>query len=156
MAAKSNMAPESAERELIITRVFDAPRALVFKAWTDADSQARWLGPKGFTTISCEIDARPGRRYRLGMRAPDGTAHWLCGVCREIVEPQRIVSTSAWEGPDGNPGPETLLTLTFDDLGGKTRLTLRQSGFESVTVRDEHRAGWTSNLDRLADYLASA
>jgi uncharacterized protein YndB with AHSA1/START domain len=156
MAAISNVAMESAACELVITRVFDAPRALVFKAWTEADMQARWLGPKGFTTILCEIDARPGGRYRLGMHAPDGTAHWLCGVCREIIEPQRLVSTSAWEGPDGKLGPETLLTLTFEDLGGRTRLTMRQTGFESVTARDAHRVGWTSNLDRLAEYLATA
>ena len=156
MAATTNVAMGSAELELVITRVFDAPRSLVFRAWTDADMQAGWLGPNGFTTISCEIDARPGGRYRLGMRAPDGTAHWLCGVCREIIEPELLVSTSAWEGPYGKLGPETLLRLTFEDLEGKTRLTLRQTGFDSVPAREAHRGGWTSNLDRLAEYLAMA
>ena len=112
--ATSSVAKEIGERELTITRVFDAPRDLVFKAGLTR-RQARWLGPKGFTTISVQMEGRVGGSYRLGMRAPDGSAHWLCGVHREIVEPERLVFTSYWEDANGQPGHETLITLTFDD-----------------------------------------
>ena len=150
-------ATQTAERELVITRVFDAPRTLVFKAWTEAERQAQWLGPKGFTTISCKIDARPGGAYRFGMRSPAGTDHWLQGVVREIVEPERFVCTSSWADANGNPTrPETILTLTFEDLEGKTKLTLHQAIFESVSARDEHGVGWNSAFDCLAEYLAAA
>jgi len=155
MGLANSAAEESEERELTITRVFDAPRDLVFKAWAEPERQAQWLGPKGFTTISVQMDGHVGGSYRLGMRAPDGSAHWLCGVHREIVEPQRLVFTSYWEDADGKPGHETLITLTFADEGGKTRLTLHQVGFESVTSRDMHHGGWSSNLDKLAEYLAT-
>ncbi|HXN86875.1 MAG TPA: SRPBCC domain-containing protein [Candidatus Binataceae bacterium] len=156
MASASSAVVESTERELTITRLFYAPRDLVFKAWSEPERQAQWLGPKGFSTISVQMEGRVGGSYRLGMRAPDGSAHWLCGVHREIVEPERLVFTSYWEDADGKPGHETLITLTFEDVGGKTKLTLYQTGFESVTSRDQHHGGWSSNLDKLADYLATA
>lgn len=157
MGAATGANAQMAERELVITRIFDAPRSLVFKAFTEEDRQAQWLGPKGFTTISCRIDARPGGTYRFGMRSPAGTDHWQQGVIREIVPPERFVSTYAWTDANGNPTrPETILTLTFEELDGKTKLTLRQGIFESVTARDEHRGGWSTALDCLAEYLATA
>ncbi len=154
MVAQSNAAvAESAERELVITRIFEAPLSLVFKAWTEPERQMRWLGPQGFTALSCQMDIRPGGRYRIGMRSPQGTDHWVQGVYREIVDRERLVYTWAWEDAEGKPGHETLVTVTFAEHGGKTRLTLHQAVFESVTARDAHRGGWTSILDRLAEYL---
>jgi uncharacterized protein YndB with AHSA1/START domain len=90
------------------------------------------------------------------MRSPEGTNHWLRGVYREIVEPERLVFTYAWEDAEGNPGHEMLVTVTFADLGGKTKLTMHQAVFESFTARAEHQSGWTECLDRLAAYLARA
>lgn len=139
--------------ELVLTRLIDAPRRLVFKAWTQPEHVARWWGPKGFTTIHCDMDIRVGGAYRCAMRSPQGTDYWKRGVYRELVEPDRIVFTFAWEDADGNPGPELLTTVTFDDESGKTRLTLRQSGFTSVERRDDHMGGWTSCLERFADYM---
>ena len=156
MDARTSVAARSAEPALIITRVFDAPRRLVFKAWTQPDRAARWWGPHGFTTISCEMDVRPGGAWRRCMRAPDGTEHRKRGVYREVIEPERLVFTYADEDGDGHPGPETLVTVTFADLGSKTELTLHQADFESVTARDAHRGGWTSCLERFAEYLANA
>src|SRR5271154_968197 len=114
------------DRDLVITRVIDAPRPLVFRAWTDPDQIARWWGPKGYVTIDHDMDVRPGGAYRFRMRSPEGTDHRKRGVYREIVEPERVAFTFAWEEADGRLGNETLITVTFEDLGGKTRLTLRQ------------------------------
>jgi uncharacterized protein YndB with AHSA1/START domain len=156
MAARNNAAAESAEQALVITRIFDAPRSLVFNAWTDPEHLVHWLGPQGFTGTIVKMDVRPGGAYRFHMRSPEGTDHWRRGVYREIVEPERLVFTSAWEDAEGKPGHETLVTVTFADLGGKTKLTLRQAVFELVTSRDAHQGGWNSSLDCLAEYLAKA
>ena len=156
MAARSNAATESAERELLITRVFNAHRSLVFKAWTEPQHLVHWWGPQGFTLPSCTMDLRPGGTYRFCMRSPEGVDHWLQGIYREIMEPERLVFTYAFEDATGKPGHETLVTVTFAELGEKTKLTVHQAVFESVTVRDEHVRGWTEALDRLAGYLTQA
>jgi len=157
MAARSNaVVTEQTERELIIERVFDAPRELVFKCWTDPEHLARWIGPKGFsgTIVACEL--REGGNFRAHMHGPDGQDHWQQGVFREIVPPERIVRTYCWMDADGRPTrPETLLTVTFADVGGRTRLTLHQAVFESVSACDDHRRGWSSSLDKLAEYIAT-
>ena len=144
-----------ADRTISITRMIDAPRPLVFKAWTEPGQIDRWWGPKGFVTIDHDMDIRPGGAYRFRMRSPAGTEHRKRGVYREIVEPERIVFTFAWEQPDGRVGPETLLTVTFEEVGGKTRLTLRQGVFDSAETRHSHASGWTSCLERFAEYMAS-
>jgi uncharacterized protein YndB with AHSA1/START domain len=156
MAARNSAVAESAERELVITRIFDAPRSLVFKAWTDPEHLVHWLGPQGFTGTIMQMVARPGGAYRFHLRGPEGDDHWSQGVYREIVEPERLVMTRNWADAHGNPtSPETLLTVTFEEHGGKTKLTLHQAIFESVTARDLHRGGWHSSLDRLAEYLVT-
>jgi uncharacterized protein YndB with AHSA1/START domain len=146
----------AAQRELAITRIFDAPRDLVFKCWTEPEHVARWMGPRGFFSTVLDYDLRPGGSYRFHMRAPDGNDHWQQGVFQEIVPPERLVRTYCWADANGNPTrPETLLTLTFADLGGKTKLTLHQAVFESVSARDQHQGGWSSSLDRLTEYLTT-
>ena len=142
-----------ADRELVVSRLIDAPRALVFKAWTQPEHVARWWGPQGFTTIHCDMDIRVGGKYRCGMRSPQGTEHWRAGVYREIVEPERIVFTFAWEDAQGNPGHELLTTVTFEERGVKTLLTLHQGIFETTEGRDDHVRGWTSCLERFAGYI---
>jgi uncharacterized protein YndB with AHSA1/START domain len=141
------------ECELVITRLIDAPRTLVFKAWTQPEHIARWWGPRGFTTIACQMDVRINGGYRFGMRSPQGAELWKRGVYREIVEPERIVFTFAWEDADGKPGHELLTTVTFIEEGTKTRLTLHQAQFTTTQRRDEHVSGWTSCLERFADYI---
>jgi uncharacterized protein YndB with AHSA1/START domain len=155
MAATAEIATAAAESELVITRVIDAPRRLVFKMWTEPEHLVRWWGPRGFTTISGRMDVRPGGAWFRLMRAPDGTQDRRRGVYREVVVPERLVFTYASEDAEGNPGPETLVTVTFADLNGKTRLTLRQAPFETVAARDSHRGGWTGCLERFAEYLAA-
>lgn len=144
------------DRTLVIKRVLDAPRELVFAAWTNPAQASQWWGPRGFATQYCEMDVRVGGAWRRGMRSPAGTEHRSRGVYREIACPERLVFTFAWErgGAPGH-GPETVVTVTFIDLGGgRTEVTLRQEEFATVEGRDDHEKGWSSTLERLADYLA--
>lgn len=142
--------------ELIIKRVFDAPRSLVFQAWTEREHLKRWEGaPVGYTVTTDESDIRPGGKFRVCMRSPEGVDHWLQGVYTEIVPPERLAFTHTWLRRDGTPGVETLVTITFADLGTKTELTLHQTGFDTVASRDSHNGGWNSTFDRLAEYLAN-
>jgi len=91
-----------AEREIVITRVFDAPRDRVFKAWTEPERVMRWGGPNGFTTPVCKIDLRPGGVFHNCMRSPEGRDFWSKGVYREIVAPERIVCTDFFSDAEGD------------------------------------------------------
>ncbi len=144
---------EPAERVLKITRTFDAPRSLVFQVWTRPEHWARWLGPREFTAPFCEMDFRSGGAYRACIRSLEGHDYWMRGIYREIVEPERIVFTFAWEDEKGERGHETLVTVTFAEQNGKTTLTFHQAVFESAADRDSHREGWSECLDRLEAYL---
>src|SRR5688500_14609188 len=115
------------ERELVITRVFDAPRDLVWRAWTEPARIKQWSAPKVFTSPVAEGELRPGGAWKYCMRKPDGTDLWLAGVYREIDEQKRLVCTHAWLDEHGDPGPETLVTVIFVERGGKTEMTSRQS-----------------------------
>ena len=156
MDAKSNTMTTSTERELVITRVFTAPRRLVFKAWTEPERIKEWWGPRGFTTLSCEMDRRPGGAWRVRSRSPEGKDYVSQGMFRELVEPERLVFTYAWVDAEGKPGHETLVTVTFAEQSGKTVLTFHQGVFESITSRDEHEEGWSSAFELLAEYQAKA
>ena len=144
------------ERTLVIERVFDAPRELVFRMWTDPQHAANWWGPEGMDVTSLEMDVRPGGAWRKCMRA--GTRdYWRRGVYREVVEPERLVFTYFSDDPNSDPAHETVVTVTFEeDAPGRTRLTLRQALFESVAARDSHGRGWSTCVDRLSRYLQGA
>ncbi|MBA3354053.1 MAG: SRPBCC domain-containing protein [Blastocatellia bacterium] len=143
----------SSDRELVIDRVFDAPRAIVFEAWTRAEHLVRWFGPSEFTLPSCEIDFRIGGSYRFCMRSPEGEDHWVWGEYREIVEPERIVMTWNRDDAKGEIWSSTVVTLSFAEDGGRTSFTLHQSLFETVPYRDEHGIGWGQALDRLDSHV---
>jgi uncharacterized protein YndB with AHSA1/START domain len=143
------------DRDLVLTRLIGAPRSLVFKAWTDPSHIARWWGPKGFVTIDHEMDVRPGGSYQFRMRGPDGVDLRKRGVYQEIVAPERVVFTFAWADEHGRPGNQTLITVTLEDRGAQTLLTLRQENFDNVENRDSHVVGWTSCLERFAEYMIS-
>jgi len=142
------------ELELLITRVFDAPRARVWQAWADPEQMKQWSAPRGFTIPVSEGELRPGGKWRACMRKPDGTDLWLGGVYREVIEPERMVFTHAWDDQNGKPGPETLVTVTFIERGGKTEMNFRQTGFDSAGERDGHAGGWSECFDRLDEILA--
>jgi uncharacterized protein YndB with AHSA1/START domain len=155
------MSTQSAGREIVITRVFDAPRALVWRAWTDPTEMMRWWGPEHFTTPVIEIDLRVGGRFRYCMRAPDGKDYWGVGVYREVAAPERLVYTDSFADENGNVVPathygmaadypmETLVTVMFAEHDGKTTMTLRHAGQPVSTDEDTAEAGWSSMLDKL-------
>ncbi len=149
-----------AERELTITRVFDAPRDLVFRAWTDARNLAQWWGPKNFTNPVCEIDARVGGKLRIHMRAPDGTVYPMKGEIREVVAPERLVFTNIALDAAGNHLLEGLTTVTFAEEGGKTKMTLRTHAAAVVEYAAAYlqgmEAGWTQSIDKLERHLRAA
>ena len=157
MATGSIMPKEG--HELVLTRIFDAPRELVFKAWTDPKIVAQWWGPHRFTNPVCELDARPGGAIRIHMRGPDGTVYPMTGNYQEIVEPERIVFTSAALDAAGNPMFEMLTTVTFAEEGGKTKQILRTRVIKSTAEAPRYlagmEAGWTQSLERLTAYLAA-
>ena len=139
------------DRELTITRVFDAPRSLVFDAWAEPEHLKRWFAPNNFTVPVCEMDFRAGGKFRLCMRG-FGKDHWMNGVFREIVKPERIV----WTGMLDNDTNEVVTTARFEDLGSKTRLTVHQTySIETDSTRGA-RQGWTETLEHLAEFLAAA
>lgn len=140
---------------LYLTRHFDAARDRVFRALTEDDRLARWFGPKGFTVAECQIDLRVGGAWRLEMRNPNGNAHTITGVYREIASPKRLVFTWAWEGDDGL-GHETLVTIALHEAGPKrTRLELSHELFETGTSRDQHGQGWSGSFECLEEMLAA-
>jgi uncharacterized protein YndB with AHSA1/START domain len=139
------------DRELTITRIFDAPRALVFDAWAEPKHLMRWFAPNNFTLPVCEMDFRAGGKFRFCMRGL-GNDHWVNGVYREIVKPERIV----WTGTMEHDSNEVVTTVTFADLGGKTRVTVHQTySIETDSTRGA-REGWTETLEHLAEFLAAA
>jgi len=153
MAASTSATADGASRELILTRVFDAPRRVVFKMWTEPEHAARWWGPQGHTAISCRMEVRPGGIWDRRMRAPDGSTYRKYGVYREVVSPERLVFTYVTEDSAGVLDQETVVTVRFEELGGKTRLTLHQALFATAELCVSHQGGWTSCFERFARYL---
>lgn len=151
--------------DIIITRVFDAPIELVWKAWTEPERLMRWWGPTNFTSPTCQIDFRVGGKYLFCMRDPDGNDYWSTGVFREIVPLKKFVYTDSFADAEGNVVPasaygmgtdhpdEMVVTVTFEDLGGKTRMTNITSGFPEGEMKGMAVMGWNQSLDKLAESL---
>jgi uncharacterized protein YndB with AHSA1/START domain len=146
------MTDDPAPLELTVSRLIDAPVPLVFRAWTSQEHAARWWGPRGFTVISCQLDARQGGGYRVAMRSPEGKVVTKRGVYRAVIPPELLAFSYAWEEPDGSLGHEMRVEVTFAARGPRTLLTLRQTGFETIAARDSHLGGWTSCLERFAEF----
>lgn len=143
------------DRVLVLTRVIDAPRERVFRAWSEAEQMRRWAGPRGFTATHVEQDARPGGRWRLCLREDaTGRELWQGGVFHEIAVPERLVFTFAWDQDDGTRGPETLIAITFAEHAGRTTMVFRQAVFDTRANRDGHAGGWASAFDRLGELVA--
>jgi uncharacterized protein YndB with AHSA1/START domain len=149
VAGKST-AQEKANPELTITRILDASRKLVFNAWIDPKHVAQWRGAHGFTNPVCELDLRPG---------PDGIVYPMTGAYQEVVEPERLVFTSAALDLDGNPMFEVLNTMTFAEEGGKTKQIVRARVIKKTAQAAPYLAGreavWTQSLERLAACVAT-
>ena len=159
MHARSEPDTTEAARSIVTTRVFDAPRDLVFAAWTDPKHLAQWWGPTGFTTTTHAFDMRPGGVWRFVMHGPDGTDYQNRITFEAVDRPERLVYRHG--GGDDVEPVQFHVTVTFEDLGGKTRLTMKGL-FATAAIRDEVAAkygaveGAQQTLERLATYLISS
>ncbi|HZW03626.1 MAG TPA: SRPBCC domain-containing protein [Anaerolineaceae bacterium] len=147
-------------RQVTINRMFDAPREVVFRAWTDPKLLAQWWGPQTFTNPLVELDARPGGRMLIHMRAPDGTIYPAEGEFHEVIAPERLVFTStAFDDADGRPQLVVENTVTFDDLGEKTLATLNAVVVKATLAVEEPlsgmEAGWRESWDKLTRLIAT-
>lgn len=141
---------------LSLQRVFDAPRALVWKAWTTPETMVLWLGPVEWPAVSVAQDLRVGGEWRACLRSPDtGQDLWQGGVYREIVPPERLVFTFKWdESHEDGPPVDTLVTVEFAELpDGRTRMDFTHEGLKSEQSLTGHRHGWTSTFERLVAFL---
>jgi uncharacterized protein YndB with AHSA1/START domain len=157
-----------ADQARVITRIIQAPRELVWNAWTEPEHFMRWWGPKGYTSPSCRIDLRVGGSYLNCMRSPRGNDYYTTGVYREIAEPRRIVYTDSFADRDGNVIAatafglgadfplETLVTVTLDELDdGATRMTMTHEPLPAGESYDNTASGWNQSFDKLAASLRS-
>ena len=151
-AGKSDAQPTRDDRVLEITRVFAAPRRLVFETWTRPEHLKHWSAPTGFTIPICEGDVRVGGKWRCCMVSPAGVEHWLGGVYREIERDKRLVFTFTWENEGPSAGIETVVTITFEGRDGRTVQTFHQSPFRNVERRDSHIGGWNQAFDKEEAY----
>jgi uncharacterized protein YndB with AHSA1/START domain len=140
--------------EIAMSRVFDAPRELVFKVCTDPNLVPQWWGPRSLTTTVDKMDMRPGGLWRFVQRGPDGSEYAFHGDYREVVPPKRIVDTFEFEGM---PGHVIIETMMFEDHNGKTKL-VGTSLFQTVEDRDGMlksgmQEGWAESMDRLEELL---
>ncbi|MCA8912700.1 MAG: SRPBCC domain-containing protein [Planctomycetes bacterium] len=152
------------EDEIQITRVFDAPIALVWDAWTKPEHFSKWWGPKHFSSPDPQIDLKVGGKLLWAMRGPDGSTHYNAGVFREIEPMSKLVCDTHFSDADGKkirpadigfPGDwhgETTISVTLEDLGERTRMTIRQTG-TPAEFHDMSRAGWGTSLEKLSESL---
>jgi uncharacterized protein YndB with AHSA1/START domain len=148
----------AADREIAFTRVFDAPRRMVWEAWTDPEQLVLWWGPKGFTTTIDEMDVRAGGEWKMVMHGPDGVDYPNKSIFTEVV-PYELLRYTLSGGKRGGPAAQFEMTATFEEDGGKTRLTMRMI-FASAEARDENVRvygsieGGKQTLERLAAHLS--
>lgn len=161
-------------KDFVISRVFDAPRDLVWKAFSEPERLKQWWGPKGFTVFHWNMDLRPGGSYHYGMKSPTGEPMWGKFRYREVVPPERMVLVNSFSDEAGGitrhpMAPtwplELLSTFTFEEMpGGKTKFTLRWSAYNASedeqkafdANHDSMRGGWGGTMDKLAAYLPTA
>jgi len=140
---------------LDIRRVLAAPPQVVFAAFADPDKLAQWWGPAGFSVPSLDYDPRIGGSYRIQMQPPEGDAFYLTGEFRMVDPPGRLAYTFVWEPPDPDD-VETLVELSFRDVGGSTEVVFRQGPFKTEPRRELHRDGWEDSFDRLEQFISPA
>ena len=150
-----NVALKPGEQALELVRVLKASRERVFAAWIDPDQASRWWVPQDCALVSCKMDVRAGGGWHRRMRVTDGSVIAKWGEYREVAAPERLIFTYNTQYADGTVDPETLVTVTFEELrGGRTRLTLRHEAFWSEEARVSHTGGWTGALERFGQFVA--
>jgi uncharacterized protein YndB with AHSA1/START domain len=149
------MTAQSGELTLGMKRVLPAAPSVVFGAFSDPEELAKWWGPEGFTAPSLEFDPRVGGSYRIEMQPPEGNPFYLIGEFREVDPPARLAFTFMWEDPDPDD-VETLVELSFRDLGDSTEVVFTQGPFKTEARRELHRGGWTDSFDKLEQFIVQA
>ncbi|HEY7570108.1 MAG TPA: SRPBCC domain-containing protein [Nitrososphaeraceae archaeon] len=156
---------DTKDQELFITRTFDASRESVWRAWKDPNIMKRWWGPKGFTSPYCMIDLRVDGKFLYCMRSPEGKDYWNTGVYQEIIPQARIVFSNSFADEKGNVVQATkygmsadfplemLVTVTFEEIREKTKLTISHVGIPAGADHDGANIGWNQSLDKLAEAL---
>jgi uncharacterized protein YndB with AHSA1/START domain len=159
MAAIADLQPGDAV--IVLSRVFDAPRELVFEAFTKPEHLAQFWGPKTMRNTACTVDLRVGGEFRVDVQGPDGKVYPATGVYREIVPPERIVyaATTADDNPCGaGLPPRSVVTISFEAQGSRTRLTvhaqLQSRADRDAAIAGGFNQGWADSFDRLAELLA--
>lgn len=156
MTAAAKAAPYG-EASVKLTHVFDAPRVLVWKAWTDPKMMAQWFGPRGFTNPVCELDVRVGGSLRIVMRGADGNDYPMKGEFCEVTPPERLVFTNIAVDSEGRHLLEGETTVIFAESGGKTTLTLQTCAVGLAPIAPQMlagmEAGWSQSLDKLEELL---
>ena len=137
------------EEELKITRIFDAPRELLFRILAEPEHRVRWWGPEGYALSHCEVDFRVGGAWSVAMKRVDGYEHWVRGSFTEIREPSRLCFTYV----NDYDQHEMLVEMDFIDLDSRTEMRFRQAPFRTLDERDGHGWGWNSTLELLSDYV---
>ena len=152
------MTSQFGEGSVTIRRTFDAPRPLVWRAWTDPKMMAQWFGPRMFTTPVCELDVRVGGRLRIVMRGPDGSEYPMTGVFTEVVPAERLVFTNIPLDADGKHLMEGETRVTFADAGGKTEMVMTSHMVGLAPIAKQMlggmEMGWTMSIDKLEEMLA--
>jgi uncharacterized protein YndB with AHSA1/START domain len=153
-----NASEKFGEGTVDIVRTFDAPRALVWQAWTDPKMMAEWFGPRQFTSSVPEYDVRAGGKLRIVMHGPDGNDYPMKGVFREVVPPEKLVFTNIAIDNDGNHLLEGETTVTFTEQGGKTTMTLKSRAVGRVPLAPQMlagmNAGWNQSIDKMEELVA--
>jgi uncharacterized protein YndB with AHSA1/START domain len=139
--------------EITIVYVFDAPRELVFRNWVDPADVRTWFAPDSCTVTFCEVDARPGGKWRVEYRCDFGGAYIEHGEFLEVVEPERLIFSLTQEDHEGNVGLVTQVTVRFAEADGKTQMTFSQTGFKTATKRDGHVEGWNECFRKLETHM---
>ena len=150
---------ETKNKELLITRIFNAPRELVWKAWTDPEQVAKWWGPNNFTIPLCEMDVKIGGKIYIHMKGPDGTIYPMNGIYKELTKPERIVFVGAALDDHGNALFEQATSIVFEKEGDKTKLSIKVTFSKVKPEAMGHLAGaeigWNQMLDKLLIYVGN-
>ena len=149
------MSAELATDDLVISRTFDAPAALVFAMWARPEHMRRWMGPHDFECREAAMDFRVGGAYRVMIASAEHGEQWFGGVYRQIEPNRRLVFTFAWDNDGPSAGVEMLISIVFEERDGKTVQTFHQTGFLNADRRDSHFGGWSGAFHKQQTYVQS-
>lgn len=163
-----NQTKNKKQQELVMSRIFSVPREEIWKAWTEPDMAKKWWGPREFTAPVIQIDLRVGGKYVNCMRSPDGIDYWGTGVYKEVSPPKRLVLTDSFADEKGNIVSaafygmdigfpmESIITVTLDEVDGKTKFTMKYDDVSAMKDEDLQgmKLGWSESFDKLEEYLS--